>query len=135
MLKEESKEKTAGGGARKDDNKREIPEDVLSKPQTNDDEDHDLDFNYRWGMDDPVVLMEAERDGILEEEPEEHTEEADDEVLHGSESDEEEFHRFESEEIEDDVEEAFHGFNSEEVEEALELQAIFRENNGTNVKG
>ena len=127
-------EKVAGGGTKKEDDKREFPEDVLSRPQTDDDEDHDFDFNYRWGMDDPVVLTGAERDGILEEENKERTEEAEDEDFHGSDSEEEEFHGFESEEIEDDGEEAFHGFNNEEVKEVLELQAIFRENNGTNAE-
>ena len=81
-----------------------------------------------------MVLTEAERDEIMEEELEECMGEDEDEDFHGSESGEEEFHGFESEEIEDDVEEAFHGFNSDEVEKALELQAIFRDNNGTNVE-
>ena len=53
--KKELKEKTAGGGTKKEDRKRKIPEDVLRKPQTDNDEDHDLDINYRWGMDDLVV--------------------------------------------------------------------------------
>ena len=82
-----------------------------------------------------MVLTGEERNEILEEETEECMEEGEDEAFHESESEEEEFHGFESEEIEDDVEEAFHGFNSEEVEKALELQAMFRENNGTNVEG
>ena len=50
-------------------------------------------------MDDPVVLPRAELVEMVEEE------------------------------FKEPVEEAFHGFEREEVEEALELQAIFRENN------
>ena len=96
--REESSKKAAGGGIKREDPKRKISK-VIPRPQTDSDDIYDIDFNYRWGMGDPVVLPRAEIVEIVEEE------------------------------IEEPVEEAFHGFEREEVEEALELQALIRENN------
>ena len=85
-------------GTKREDQKKKISK-VVPRPQTDSDDIYDIDFNYRWGMGDPVVLPRAEIVEIVEEE------------------------------IEEPVEEAFHGFEREEVEEALELQALIRENN------
>ena len=97
--REKSMERTAGGGTRREDPKGKISG-CSKKPRTDGDTDDDLDLDYRWGMDDPVVLPRANLVELGEEEG-----------------------------AAEPAEEGFYGFEQEEVEEALELQAMMRENN------
>ena len=112
------RKKTACGETEREDPKREISKYVSRNPQTDSDDD-DIDLDYRWGMDEPILLPRAELETItltvtpsaeLIEIVEEESEEP-------------------AEETAEVIEEGFHGFEQREVDEARELQAIFRENN------
>ena len=86
------------GGETKREDPKRKISKVVSRRPQTDSDDDDIDLDYRWETITPTVLPRAE---LIE--------------LHKEE-------RVEPEE------EAFHGFDEREVEEALELQALFIEN-------
>ena len=91
--------KKTAGGETKREDPKREISKYVSKNPRTDSDDNDIDLDYRWETITPTILPRAELIEIVEEETAE------------------------------PAEEVFHGFEQREVDEALELQAIFRENN------